>query len=86
MRAYVIVYCGYEGIESVVAVEGDAEVAAVRVQRLREEMARKREACEEDWERDEHDPKRLCVMTEGKDRYECCCQALGVSTGETWWM
>jgi hypothetical protein len=94
MSYYVIVYCGYEGIDRLFWAGSDPTKAAAEVIRLRGIAAHTAAVAEEErWTYDYHDwraidePTRICVMKqqEHESRLSCCCRELGVSTHEIWW-
>jgi len=115
---FVIVYCGYEGIDHVLwAGEEGAKEACLRIRdHIVDNLKQVNLPAEPDidnyddvedwyvaseewyklkeeawsairswfWESMD-DPDRVCVMKEVSEfEYDCCCEELGVGTGESW--
>lgn len=91
MRTYVIVYCGYEGIQTVMWAGQDASEARQQVLDYRAKCARVaavRQAKRYNrlgypWS-DMDEPDRVCVMThiEENEFLACCCALLEVRPSE----
>lgn len=89
---YVVVYCGYEGIDRVLWAGEGADAARERVLAYRERCRRigtvrprqRYGRIARGWE-SMGEPDRVCVMcqNDGNQLYACCCAALSVQPSET---
>jgi hypothetical protein len=73
---YLIITCGYEGIDGLNYVTDDPDEASKKVIELRENV-------------DEYtEPDQICVHSWNPvdELFECCCRELKVPASKTWWM
>lgn len=77
---YLIIQCGYEGIEKLVHLTDDADAAVKKINKLRAAKQYKRDT----WKN--VNPDSYCVQKWDGKEFKCCCKELGVSPSKPWMM